>query len=172
MDATLQIGFRQGSCFLLSGLLLLGAVAPLSASYESMISAADSGEILRNVLNKSDPGVRPHVDGPPVVVRCSISIVSFGPFSEVNMEYRLNINLRQVWVDPRLSFRRISDNDHVIVSVKDTELVWKPDLFFPNEKAAAFHHVTVPNKLMRVYHNGTVVYSTRHSERSVLMKST
>ena len=26
-------------------------------------SAADSGEILRNVLNKSDPGVRPHVDG-------------------------------------------------------------------------------------------------------------
>ena len=37
MDATLRIGFRQRCCLLLGGLLLLGAVAPLSASYESMI---------------------------------------------------------------------------------------------------------------------------------------
>merc|ERR1711884_580228 len=39
--------------------------------------------------------------------------------------------------------------------------MWMPDIFFPNEKRASIHEITVPNKLMRLYPNGTVVHSVR-----------
>ncbi|KAI0231533.1 Glycine receptor subunit alpha-4, partial [Lamellibrachia satsuma] len=76
-------------------------------------------------------------------------------------DYRLSIYLRQKWVDPRLTFGRVGDTDHVLVTAKDIGHIWKPDLFFPNEKLATMHQVTIPNKLMRIYHNGTVLYTTR-----------
>ena len=47
------------------------------------------------------------------------------------------------------------------LSGKATSEVWTPDLFFPNEKDATFHVVTVPNMLMKIDSNGTVVYSVR-----------
>lgn len=39
--------------------------------------------------------------------------------------------------------------------------IWKPDLFFANEKGANFHDVTTDNKLLRVFKDGTVLYSIR-----------
>ncbi|KAI0233031.1 Glycine receptor subunit alpha-3 [Lamellibrachia satsuma] len=153
---------RRCHGLLLILLLLRGDIAVVTASVENASSSlADSGEIFRSLLKDCDPGVRPDVDGPPVVVRCGFFVVSFGPFSDINMDYQLDIYLRQTWVDPRLTFRRFGDSDHVLVSAKSMEHVWKPDLFFRNGKSASFHRVTAPNKLMRIYNNGTVLYSTR-----------
>ena len=76
----------------------------------------------------------------------------------------MSIFLRQKWVDPRLTFGRVGDTDHVLVTAKDIGHIWKPDLFFPNEKSATLHQVTIPNKLMRIYHNGTVLYTTRSGQ--------
>lgn len=39
--------------------------------------------------------------------------------------------------------------------------IWKPDLFFANEKGAHFHEVTTDNKLLRIFKNGNVLYSIR-----------
>ncbi|XP_048349752.1 glycine receptor subunit alpha-2 isoform X6 [Sphaerodactylus townsendi] len=39
--------------------------------------------------------------------------------------------------------------------------IWKPDLFFANEKGANFHDVTTENKLLRISKNGKVLYSIR-----------
>ncbi len=39
--------------------------------------------------------------------------------------------------------------------------IWKPDLFFANEKGANFHDVTTDNKLLRIFKDGTVLYSIR-----------
>ena len=77
-------------------------------------------------------------------------------------DYRVDIYLRQTWVDPRLTFPRLDDHEHLVVSSKGIDNIWTPDVFFPNEKSAAFHKVTVPNELMRIYHNGTVQYSVRY----------
>lgn len=41
--------------------------------------------------------------------------------------------------------------------------IWKPDLFFANEKGANFHEVTTDNKLLRIFKNGNVLYSIRCS---------
>ena len=79
---------------------------------------------------------------------------------DVCQNYQMSIYLRMTWVDPRLEF---SENvDHVLVSAKNIDQIWKPDLFFPNEEKADFHVVTLPNKLLRVYGNGTVLYSLRY----------
>lgn len=39
--------------------------------------------------------------------------------------------------------------------------IWKPDLFFANEKGAHFHEITTDNKLLRISRNGNVLYSIR-----------
>lgn len=44
--------------------------------------------------------------------------------------------------------------------------IWKPDLFFANEKGANFHEVTTDNKLLRIFKNGNVLYSIRCSWQS------
>ncbi|GFO14262.1 glycine receptor subunit alpha-1 [Plakobranchus ocellatus] len=59
------------------------------------------------------------------------------------------------------------DGKHIYNRLElDTRLmdkVWSPDTFFINERQAKFHEITVPNKLMHVFSNGTVFYSVRLS---------
>lgn len=70
--------------------------------------------------------------------------------------------ITQSWRDDRLTFK---DPLHKIpfleIDPKNMVAVWVPDLYFVNEKSAAFHEVTVPNKLMHIYENGTIIYSAR-----------
>lgn len=44
---------------------------------------------------------------------------------------------------------------------KMIEKIWVPDSFFPQEKRAKIHTVTVPNRLLHIHKDGTVVYSMR-----------
>ena len=71
----------------------------------------------------------------------------------------MDIHMRQRWTDKRLAFSN-TDKPMVIPS-RLMDNVWIPDLFFPNEKKASFHVVTVPNRSMRVFPNGTIIYSVR-----------
>ena len=71
----------------------------------------------------------------------------------------MDIYMRQSWIDPRMAYT-MTDKPTVIPA-RAMDMVWVPDIFFPNEKRASFHEVTVPNRLMRVYPNGTIVYSVR-----------
>ncbi|GFR99777.1 glycine receptor subunit alpha-2 [Elysia marginata] len=51
--------------------------------------------------------------------------------------------------------------DHLELDTRLMDKVWYPDTFFINEREAKFHEVTVPNKLMHIFSNGTVFYSLR-----------
>ncbi|XP_075921067.1 glycine receptor subunit alpha-4-like [Petromyzon marinus] len=111
-----------------------------------------------------DSRMRPNVDGPPVVVNCSILVKGFGPVEEATMDYSINIFLRQTWNDPRILnvLKSIEYNtDFLDLGNSFVDSVWKPDLFFENEKSAAFHTVTTDNKMLRVFRNGDVFYSVR-----------
>ena len=79
----------------------------------------------------------------------------------VFQDYSLNIYLRQRWVDPRLQFINYSRTEWLELDTKIMKKVWVPDTFFRNEKKGAFHDVTVPNRLMHLYRNGTIYYSMR-----------
>ncbi len=41
--------------------------------------------------------------------------------------------------------------------------IWVPDLFFRNEKNGVRHDITVPNRLLRIWPNGTILYSQRYA---------
>ncbi|MBN3288184.1 GLRA3 protein, partial [Polyodon spathula] len=98
--------------------------------------------------------------GPPVNVTCNIFINSFGSIAETTMDYRVNIFLRQQWNDPRLAYSEYPD-DSLDLDPSMLDSIWKPDLFFANEKGAHFHEVTTDNKLLRIFKNGNVLYSIR-----------
>uniref|UniRef100_A0A673NFJ2 Glycine receptor subunit alpha-4-like n=1 Tax=Sinocyclocheilus rhinocerous TaxID=307959 RepID=A0A673NFJ2_9TELE len=101
-----------------------------------------------------------HFLGPPVNVTCNIFINSFGSITETTMDYRLNVFLRQQWNDPRLAYKEYPD-DSLDLDPSMLDSIWKPDLFFANEKGANFHEVTTDNKLLRIFQNGNVLYSIR-----------
>ncbi|XP_048775077.1 glycine receptor subunit alpha-2-like isoform X2 [Ostrea edulis] len=78
-------------------------------------------------------------------------------------DYKLNVFLRQIWIDPRLDFSHLSNIDSLELDQRRIQDVWVPDTYFQNEKSATFHTVTVPNKLLHIKNNGLVTYSVRLS---------
>lgn len=80
--------------------------------------------------------------------------------SSTSQDYRVNIFLRQKWNDPRLAYSKYPDSS-LDLDPSMLDSIWKPDLFFANEKGANFHDVTTDNKLLRIFKDGTVLYSIR-----------
>ncbi|RUS84781.1 hypothetical protein EGW08_007465 [Elysia chlorotica] len=106
-----------------------------------------------------------------------------------SQDYSLTVYLRQHWKDRRLQFESFplnqdastdsenfntTDNEnatrttdvyinHLELDTRLMDKVWYPDTFFINERHAKFHEITVPNKLMHIFSNGTVFYSMRLS---------
>ncbi|XP_077336340.1 glycine receptor subunit alpha-2 isoform X2 [Lithobates pipiens] len=124
------------------------------------MSPSDFLDKLMGRTSGYDARIRPNFKGPPVNVTCNIFINSFGSVTETTMDYRVNIFLRQQWNDPRLSYSEYPD-DSLDLDPSMLDSIWKPDLFFANEKGANFHDVTTDNKLLRIFKNGNVLYSIR-----------
>ena len=74
----------------------------------------------------------------------------------------MNIFLRQRWNDPRLRLPTDFKSDSLTVDPKMFQCLWKPDLFFANEKNANFHDVTQDNILLFIFRNGDVLISMRY----------
>ena len=73
----------------------------------------------------------------------------------------MSIFLRERWTDERLTF---IDTLNLTRLELDTTMfgdVWMPDMYIVNEKESDFHEVTVPNKMVHIYPNGTVQFSAR-----------
>uniref|UniRef100_A0A087XHH2 Gamma-aminobutyric acid type A receptor subunit pi n=1 Tax=Poecilia formosa TaxID=48698 RepID=A0A087XHH2_POEFO len=68
------------------------------------------------------------------------------------------IFLRQRWRDSRLVF---PGNESVSVDGRLVSLLWIPDTFIPDSKRSFLHDVTVENRLIRIFSNGTVLYALR-----------
>ena len=77
-------------------------------------------------------------------------------------EYEMDMFLRQRWRDPRLAYTRY--NHTLTLDFSRTVMLWIPDLFFSNEKKARFHEITVPNRYVRLWPNGELLFSQRLSK--------
>ncbi|XP_032628088.1 glycine receptor subunit alpha-4 isoform X1 [Chelonoidis abingdonii] len=124
------------------------------------MSPSDFLDKLMGKTSGYDARIRPNFKGLPVNVTCNIFINSFGSVTETTMDYRVNVFLRQQWNDPRLAYREYPD-DSLDLDPSMLDSIWKPDLFFANEKGANFHEITTDNKLLRIFKNGNVLYSIR-----------
>ncbi|XP_022258561.1 glycine receptor subunit alpha-2-like [Limulus polyphemus] len=118
---------------------------------------------LDKVLQGYDKRVWPtYGTGKPTPIKVNVYINSLGSISAANMEYRLDIYLRQSWQDHRLHLASYGIYETVTLNAHDLiNRIWKPDLFFRNVKEAAFHLVTVPNMLIKVSPEGRILYSMR-----------
>ncbi|XP_070592835.1 glycine receptor subunit alpha-1 [Erythrolamprus reginae] len=129
-------------------------------SAPKLMSPSDFLDKLMGRTSGYDARIRPNFKGPPVNVTCNIFINSFGSIAETTMDYRVNIFLRQQWNDPRLAYNEYPD-DSLDLDPSMLDSIWKPDLFFANEKGAHFHEITTDNKLLRISKSGNVLYSIR-----------
>ncbi|KAM8924780.1 gamma-aminobutyric acid receptor subunit pi-like [Pelodytes ibericus] len=119
-------------------------------------------EILPPTIQKLMKGynkyLRPFFDNGPVTVGMSLDIASIDTISEINMDYTATIFLRQRWTDERLCFQ---GNKSLSLDGRLVELLWVPDTFIVDSKKSFLHDITVENRLIRIYPNGTVLYALR-----------
>ena len=78
----------------------------------------------------------------------------------IQQEFSIDIDLRQMWTDESLRFNS-SDPDMPIYIYHNVDKFWLPDIYFPNEKSSRTYSVQEPNRVIRIYSNGTVRYVTR-----------
>lgn len=122
--------------------------------------------ILDRMLSTYDPSIRPNGTGGtgPVDVKVNIFLRSISEMDDVKMEYSVQMTFRQEWKDDRLSYDNKAQNiDYLILT--DAKRIWRPDAFFANEKSGHFHDIVMPNVLIRISPDGSIMYSTRISLR-------
>ncbi|XP_044517663.1 gamma-aminobutyric acid receptor subunit alpha-6 [Gracilinanus agilis] len=127
--------------------------------YEENLYSKNISRILDNLLDGYDNRLRPGFGGAVTEVKTDIYVTSFGPVSDVEMEYTMDVFFRQTWTDERLKFRgpsKILSLNNLMVSK-----IWTPDTFFRNGKKSIAHNMTTPNKLFRIMQNGTILYTMR-----------
>ncbi|CAB1337657.1 unnamed protein product, partial [Coregonus sp. 'balchen'] len=113
--------------------------------------------ILDRLLDGYDNWLRPGSGGMITEVKTDIFVTSFGPVSDVEMEYTIDMFFRQTWVDERLKY----DGAVEILRLnnKMVDKIWTPDTFFRNSRNSIAHNMTTPNKLFRIMQNGTILYT-------------
>ncbi|KAI1903599.1 hypothetical protein AGOR_G00028860 [Albula goreensis] len=115
--------------------------------------------ILDRLLDGYDNRLRPGLGESVTEVRTNIYVTSFGPVSDTDMEYTIDVFFRQSWRDERLKFdgpMRVLPLNNLLASK-----IWTPDTFFHNGKKSVAHNMTTPNKLLRLVDNGTLLYTMR-----------
>lgn len=123
------------------------------------INSDDITRILDRLLDGYDNRLRPGSGGGVTEVKTDIFVTSFGPVSDVEMEYTMDMFFRQMWVDERLKFE--GPTEILRLNNLMVDKIWTPDTFFRNSKKSISHNMTTPNKLFRIMQNGTVLYTMR-----------
>ncbi|XP_024878612.1 glutamate-gated chloride channel isoform X7 [Temnothorax curvispinosus] len=124
-------------------------------------------QVLDNILGpgRYDARIRPSgengTDG-PAVVRVNIFVRSISKIDDVTMEYSVQLTFREQWLDERLRFNDFGGRLKYL-TLTEASRVWMPDLFFSNEKEGHFHNIIMPNVYIRIFPNGSVLYSIRIS---------
>ncbi|XP_066570922.1 gamma-aminobutyric acid receptor subunit alpha-3 [Amia ocellicauda] len=115
--------------------------------------------ILDRLLDGYDNRLRPGLGESITEVKTNIYVTSFGPVSDTDMEYTIDVFFRQSWSDERLKF----DGPMQVLALNNllASKIWTPDTFFHNGKKSVAHNMTTPNKLLRLVDNGTLLYTMR-----------
>lgn len=87
-----------------------------------------------------------------------VKVVCYICCSPILQDYTATIFLRQRWTDERLVFE---GNKSLSLDGRLVELLWVPDTFIVDSKKSFLHDITVENRLIRIFPNGTVLYALR-----------
>ncbi|KAK6173397.1 hypothetical protein SNE40_016856 [Patella caerulea] len=119
-------------------------------------------DFLKALLYDYDYQIPPNYESDqPCNVTMKLFIESFHSISETDMQFVTDVIIEQRWVDPRLDFSGVIESPFFELDTKMMNRIWVPDLYIPNEKSAYFHELTLPNKMLHLHSNGSVVYKAR-----------
>ncbi|XP_046363512.2 glycine receptor subunit alpha-2-like [Haliotis rufescens] len=121
-------------------------------------------DLLNRLLNDTiyDATIRPRVEsGDATRVELDLTLKSLGPVNDIEMEFSASFFLRQSWRDHRLAYDDL--NTSVVISEKRLDSLWVPDLYFPQSKRESRHDITIPNVMIRLSPDGSILYSQRLS---------
>ncbi|XP_070533740.1 glycine receptor subunit alpha-3-like [Ptychodera flava] len=117
-------------------------------------------EIISRIMGNFEIGaLRPNSRGPPTNVTCDIFINSIHSIKEDDMEFSTSFYLNMQWWDPRLKHN--GSSSITLNSAEFINVVWRPDVYFHNEKRGAFHVVTTENRALELGSDGMIYYSMR-----------
>lgn len=120
--------------------------------------------ILKTMFDDYNPAIPPNYNNDePLTVEIQVYILSIDSMSDLSKDFAMSIFLRQRWKDKRLKYDRIPGVPALQLNTKSINGVWVPDLFILNEKRATIHNVVVPNKLLHIQPDGSILYSIRIS---------
>ncbi|KAI7795634.1 putative gamma-aminobutyric acid receptor subunit alpha-2 [Triplophysa rosa] len=120
--------------------------------------------ILDSLLDGYDNRLRPGLGERVTEVKTDIFVTSIGPVSDHDMEYTIDVFFRQSWKDERLKFK----GPMAVLRLNNlmASKIWTPDTFFHNGKKSVAHNMTMPNKLLRITEEGTLLYTMRLTVRA------
>ncbi|MBN3323628.1 GBRA3 protein, partial [Atractosteus spatula] len=101
--------------------------------------------ILDRLLDGYDNRLRPGLGESVTEVKTNIYVTSFGPVSDTDMEYTVDVFFRQSWRDERLKFQgpmQVLALNNLLASK-----IWTPDTFFHNGKKSLTIHAECPMHL-------------------------
>uniref|UniRef100_A0A8C0JR38 Gamma-aminobutyric acid type A receptor subunit alpha4 n=1 Tax=Canis lupus dingo TaxID=286419 RepID=A0A8C0JR38_CANLU len=78
--------------------------SPEQNQKEEKLCPENFTRILDSLLDGYDNRLRPGFGGPVTEVKTDIYVTSFGPVSDVEMEYTMDVFFRQTWIDKRLKY--------------------------------------------------------------------
>ncbi|TEA42172.1 hypothetical protein DBR06_SOUSAS6810087, partial [Sousa chinensis] len=79
--------------------------------------------------------------------------------SITSREYTIDIIFAQTWFDSRLKFN--STMKVLMLNSNMVGKIWIPDTFFRNSRKSDAHWITTPNRLLRIWNDGRVLYTLR-----------
>uniref|UniRef100_A0A8C4F365 Gamma-aminobutyric acid receptor subunit gamma-3 n=1 Tax=Dicentrarchus labrax TaxID=13489 RepID=A0A8C4F365_DICLA len=106
---------------------------------------SDVTHILNSLLDGYDNKLRPDIG----VKLCFI----------YRQEYTIDIFFAQTWYDRRLKFN--STMKVLRLNSNMVGKIWIPDTFFRNSKKADAHWITTPNRMLRIWNDGRILYTLR-----------
>ncbi|XP_069487826.1 gamma-aminobutyric acid receptor subunit gamma-1 isoform X2 [Ambystoma mexicanum] len=123
------------------------------------IHEGDITHILNSLLQGYDNKFRPDIGVRPTVIDIDVYVNSIGPVDPINMEYTIDIMFAQAWYDSRLKFN--SSMKVLMLNSNMVGKIWIPDTFFRNSRKSDAHWITSPNRLLRIWNDGRVLYTLR-----------
>jgi len=146
----------------MTGLAVFAVLAALlcDASASDVNQDLNEKEILDILLHdkRYDSRIKPPSED-PIRVNISVVLLSLSSPDESSLHYEVEFLMHQKWIDPRLA--QNNDTSYSFLNALHHHGdIWKPDIYFI--KHGTFkENLTPSNIALRVFWNGTVVYSMR-----------
>nr|XP_002127661.1 gamma-aminobutyric acid receptor subunit rho-2 [Ciona intestinalis] len=97
----------------------------------------------------------------PTHVELALMIESITDISEKNMDLTFTLCMHETWQDRRLQFVGENSNQSVVLPSRLIDKLWVPDLYIVGSKSSFTHKTTVDNVVLRIFTDGTILYSLK-----------